>query len=147
MTRQAVKEFFPSSFPVFVDPIEVENGPALPTANLMDRLTAKYRESHSVYFVMGSDLIKTLHKWQDGQRMINEVPLVVFRRKGEAEEEKELASHPNFPRNNPIFVGDDKSMIGVISSTEVRSRIARFSNRPFCGVAGLVPIGVLNYIL
>jgi len=91
MVSQAVKEFFPTSFPVAVDPIEVENGPALPTVTLMDKLTARYKDTHSVHFVMGSDLIQSLHKWQDGDRMINEVPLVVFRRKGETIEGKDLA--------------------------------------------------------
>jgi len=37
-------------------------------------------------------------------------------------------------------------MIGVISSTEVRRRIAIYSDRPFFGVAGLISPSVLKYI-
>ena len=39
------------------------------------------------------------------------------------EEEKELEQHPNFPQNDPIVVGADQSLIGVISSTEIRRRV------------------------
>ena len=36
MTKLAVKDFFPSGTPVKIDPIEVENGPSIPTAYLID---------------------------------------------------------------------------------------------------------------
>ena len=73
---------------------------------------------------MGSDLIDSLHKWDDGQRIIDEMQIVVFKRKGMCrEEEIALERHQNFPKNEPILVGDEKSLIGVISSTEVRRRV------------------------
>ena len=43
MTRAAVDDFFPPDFPIEVDPIEVENGPSIPTALLMDQLQDRYR--------------------------------------------------------------------------------------------------------
>ena len=124
MTRAAVQDFFPPAFPVFVDPIEVDNGPSIPTAYLMDRLSDRYRSTHSVHFVMGSDLINSLDKWDDGERIINEMPVIVFKRKGTTNQEAAaLERHRNFPKNKPILVGEDKSLIGVISSTEVRKRV------------------------
>ena len=36
---------------------------------------------------MGSDLINSLHRWNDGQRIIDEMPVVVFKRKGMSKEE------------------------------------------------------------
>ena len=36
MMKLAVEEFFPPNFPVRVDPIEIEHGPSIPTAYLMD---------------------------------------------------------------------------------------------------------------
>ena len=87
MTRAAVNDFFPPDFPIEVDPIEVENGPSIPTALLMDQLQDRYRQTHQVYFVMGSDLIDSLHRWDDGQRIINEMPIVVFKRKGLSSED------------------------------------------------------------
>ena len=90
----------------------------------MDQLQDRYRSTHQVYFVMGSDLINSLHKWDDGQRIIDEMPIVLFKRKGlSREEEISLEQHDNFPKNSPILVGEDKSLIGVISSTEVRKRV------------------------
>ena len=123
MTRAAVNDFFPPNFPVTVDSIEVENGDTIPTAYLMDRLQERYQSTHKVYFVMGSDLLTNLHRWDDGQRIIEEMNLIVFRRKGYEEEEKDLEQHPNFLQNEPIVVGADQSLIGVISSTEIRRRV------------------------
>ena len=68
---------------------------------------------------MGSDLIWSLHLWDDGERIINEMPIIVFRRKGYDNEE--LFNHANFPKNDPIVVDEEKSLIGVISSTEICS--------------------------
>ena len=66
MVSLAVNEFFPPGFPVRVDPLEVEHGPSIPTAYLMDQLADKYCDTHVFHFVMGSDLIKTLHWWDEG---------------------------------------------------------------------------------
>ena len=99
---------------------------------------------------MGSDLLTNLHRWDDGQRIIEEMNLVVFRRKGYEEEEKDLEQHPNFPQNEPIVVGADQSLIGVISSTEIRRRVlqnaAGQKPKPNFGVAGLVTSSVIQYI-
>ena len=72
---------------------------------------------------MGSDLLTNLHRWDDGQRIIEEMNLIVFRRKGYEEEEKDLEQHPNFPQNDPIVVAADQSLIGVISATEISRRV------------------------
>jgi hypothetical protein len=37
MTKLAIKDFFPADTPVKIDPIEVENGPSIPTAYLLDQ--------------------------------------------------------------------------------------------------------------
>ena len=76
--------------------------------------------------------------------------LVVFKRKGYEEEEKELEHHPNFPQNDPIVVGADQSLIGVISSTEIRRRVLQNASaqkpKPSFGVSGLVTNSVIKYI-
>ena len=42
MIELAVKEFYPEGFPVKVDPIEIENGPSIPTVYLFDKLEELY---------------------------------------------------------------------------------------------------------
>lgn len=36
MTRLAVQEFFPKEVPIKIDPVEVENGPSIPTYYLLE---------------------------------------------------------------------------------------------------------------
>ena len=94
---------------------------------------------------MGSDLIKGLHWWDEGERIINEMKCVIFRRKGYDNEE--LFSHPNFPKNDPIEVDEELSLIGVISSSEIRRRVSsNVPSMPNFGIAGLVTPKVLNYL-
>ena len=66
MVKLAVQEFFPPEFPVKVDPIEVEHGDSIPTVHLIEQLEKKYKGTHEFSFIMGSDLIKGLHYWDDG---------------------------------------------------------------------------------
>ena len=94
MIRRAVKDFFPSNFPLKVDPIEVENGPSIPTAYLFDTLHEKYPDTQ-FYFIMGSDLVPSLHWWDDGARIIKEMKMIVFRRKGYDNEA--IMANQNFP--------------------------------------------------
>ena len=104
-----------------MDPIEVEHGESIPTIHLMDQLQEKHSATIDFRFIMGSDLIKSLHWWDDGERLINEMPMIIFRRKGY--DNDELINHENFPKNDPIVVDEEKSLIGVISSTEIRRRV------------------------
>mmetsp|Transcript_20126 Transcript_20126/g.24823 ORF Transcript_20126/g.24823 Transcript_20126/m.24823 type:complete len:123 (+) Transcript_20126:413-781(+) len=93
---------------------------------------------------MGSDLIKSLHWWDEGERIINEMPMIIFRRKGY--DNDELFNHANFPKNDPIVVDEEKSLIGVISSTEIRRRVCENSHLPYFGVTGLVTPKVIQYL-
>lgn len=144
MVRTAVEEFYPSGFPVRVDDIEIQHGESIPTVFLMDQLEERYRGTHTFHFIMGSDLIKSLHWWDAGERLINDMNVIVFRRKGYDNEG--LFAHPNFPKNSPIVVDEEKSLIGVISSTEIRRRVCENPNAPFFCIAGLVTPLVIAYI-
>ena len=93
---------------------------------------------------MGSDLIKSLHTWDEGERMISEMPMIIFRRKGYNIDN--LFAHDNFPRNDPIVVDEERSLIGVISSTEIRRRVCENVNIPYFGIAGLVTPKVITYL-
>ena len=95
---------------------------------------------------MGSDLIKGLHYWDDGQRLIKEMKCIVFLRKGFPNDD--VVTHENFPKNEPILVDEEDSLIGVISSTEIRKRVQMCTEqrKPFFGIAGLVMPTVVRYI-
>ena len=56
----------PASSVQKVDPIEVENGDSIPTVHLMDKLKEKHKDTHEFSFIMGSDLVRGLHFWDDG---------------------------------------------------------------------------------
>ena len=144
MVRMAVEEFYPVGFPVKVDPIEIEHGPSIPTVYLFDQLEEMYEGTHSFHFIMGSDLIKGLHWWDEGERIINEMKTIIFKRKGFNNEE--LFGHANFPKNNPTVVDEERSLIGVISSTEIRRRVCENLSVPFFGISGLVTPKVIQYL-
>ena len=46
---------------------------------------------------MGSDLVTTLHEWENYERMINEIPTVLFQRKGV--DNRQLEGHKNYPKH------------------------------------------------
>ena len=95
---------------------------------------------------MGSDLIENLHYWDDGERLIKQMKCIIFLRKGYPNDR--LLEHKNFPKNEPLLVDEEDSLIGVISSTEIRKRVQKFvsDGRPFYGIAGLVANSVLKFI-
>ena len=69
LVQKAVEDFFPPDFPVKVDTIEIDNGDSIPTFYLMQQYEKLYPE-YEFWFVMGTDLIPTLHQWDEGQRLI-----------------------------------------------------------------------------
>ena len=75
----------------------MENGASLPTVHLMDLLQRKFSNNHKFHFLMGSDLVTTLHEWENYERMINEIPTVLFQRKGV--DNRQLEGHKNYPKH------------------------------------------------
>ena len=76
---------------------------------------------------MGSDLLRSLHLWDDGQRMIDTIPIVLQHRPGYLSEEgsDHIRGHPNFPKNDPILVTEEMTDgMATVSSTEVRRRFS-----------------------
>lgn len=65
MVKMAVKDFFPSDFPIKIMETEIDNGDSIPTAFLFDRYYKEFPQNE-FYFVMGTDLISGLHWWDDG---------------------------------------------------------------------------------
>jgi nicotinic acid mononucleotide adenylyltransferase len=91
---------------------------------------------------MGTDLITNLHRWDDGQRMINNTNCLIFERNGYPSEE--ILNHENWPKNYQMGYGASKkhpNLLGGISSTEVRTRV-----KNGVGIQGLVTSSLVDYI-
>lgn len=61
--------------------------------------------------------------------------------------DRELLLHKNYPKN-AIHVNCSDSVIGIVSSSEVRSRIQKInkSEASHLGICGLVTPSVIDYI-
>lgn len=129
--------------------IEIENKQTIPTYFLMQKLAEKYGDENEFHFIIGSDLISTLHLWHEGQKLIDEVRFVIYNRVGYDIEQ--YFSHPNMPKKY-IYKTETKNIFGEVSSTEVRKRIAEGrANKseeswPW-DICGLVTKGVVDYIV
>ena len=85
MVKLAIKDFYTKDFPVVVNDIEVKNGPMIVTYQLILKLQQQADEEYEkikqdnpettekpklFYFVLGSDLIPSLDKWEAGKEFI-----------------------------------------------------------------------------
>lgn len=75
------------------------------------------------YFILGSDLVPGLVKWDGGQKFLDEVKFIIFERKGYEHildpSTKKDYSMPKYYEK----IKADENLIGMISSTLVRQRI------------------------
>ena len=75
------------------------------------------------YFMMGSDLVPDLIKWDKGQEMIDEINYILFERKGyEYILDENVEKTFQIPKNI-LSITANQNLISGISSTEVRRRI------------------------
>ena len=79
MVKMAVEDFFPPHFPIKVNDIEIKNMKSIPTYFLMKDLEKLYPDC-TFYFVLGSDLIPTMHVWDEGEKLITEINYIIFQR-------------------------------------------------------------------
>ena len=100
-------------------------------------------------------MLPSIHEWDDGSNLLSEHNFVIFSRKSKQDDadtttpEEKIREHPNFPKNNDtILVPANQSMVGMISSTEVRRRIGLKSGdgQVGMGVSGLVTPSVIDII-
>lgn len=68
MCKLSIQDYFPWDYPVKTCDIEVKNGASIPTYFLMKKLEEKYKENNmKFFFMMGTDLIPGLIRWEGGQ--------------------------------------------------------------------------------
>ena len=174
MCHLAVNTTFGARYPVKVCDFEVHQPKALATYHLMDKLKRQSPE-HDFYFVIGTDLVESIHEWpaegvpDAGEKLVAENNFLVVNRPG-FEYSGELP--PNFTRLEPAK-GDNITLVGEeLSSSEVRARLtprprpgppstlrrkSGFSNGDeereailggdFMRAEGLVPSAVLAHII
>lgn len=116
-----------------MDDIEVKHGPMIPTYFLLQKLQETYAGAE-INFVMGSDLLKSLHLWDEAEKLKSEYPFIIFHRGGVGEIESKT-----LPSKYQLV---EKAVFTDISSTMIRNRIiaSRVKN-PLCksmGVYGLL---------
>ena len=88
---------------------------------------------------MGTDLIPTLHEWDDGLEFIQNHSFVIQQRQGYAMEN--IEEHPNYPKNSQTMTNET---IGMMSSTEVRKRVR---NGTRTSIHGHVTPNTIKYLI
>jgi nicotinic acid mononucleotide adenylyltransferase len=116
----------------------------IPTYFLMKELSLSplYKESE-LYFVMGTDLLTSLHLWEEAEAFKKEVNFIIFKRDGWDETQMLDKLPQNYRIVEGIFTG--------MSSSKIKQRIKTIrSSQPenqTIGVLGLVTEGVKQYIV
>ena len=123
--------------PVYIDLTEYNNKKYMPTIQLFDKLS-KDHPTYKFSFCLGSDLIKSLHRWEEGLRIINEFELIVLKR-------------PGYDLSGVSYIDKCKILETNFdgSSTQIRNRIddvIKTKSKIHLGIAGLTTRSVLKYI-
>lgn len=113
----------------------------IPTYFLLQKLQEAHTDAE-INFIMGSDLLKSLHLWDEAEKLKSEFPFIIFHRAGFGEID------PNTLPSKYQLV--EKAVFTDISSTMIRTRInATRAKKPLCksmGVYGLLTPGVRETI-
>lgn len=107
MTKRAF-----SSEQLVVSSLEIDHQLDGNTINLLPHLP----KEHSYTFIIGSDQLPTFHLWGEWERLLKELPFLVFPRYG----------YPNEPLYEGMTMVNDASLVvSNISSTKIRDRVKR----------------------
>ena len=91
---------------------EIENGEIIPTYKLMRGFENEYPD-YEFFFVCGSDLFPSMHLWEDGTKLKDEIKFLIFNRPGAPS-----LKDDEFPER---YVQMDYSKSQKMSSTEIRN--------------------------
>ncbi|MDO4564875.1 MAG: nicotinate-nucleotide adenylyltransferase [Clostridia bacterium] len=107
------------------------------TADTLEQFAAQ-NPAAEVFFIIGSDMLRTFLSWKEPQRITRYCSLVCIRRKGQEGMENAAASEIERKLNARVIL---LRSVLELSSSEIRSRLA--SALP---IQGLVPPAVEDYI-
>lgn len=89
-------------------------------------------KEHDYRFIIGSDQLATFHLWGDWEKLVQQIPFLVFPRYG----------YPNEPLYaNMTMVNDGSLIVSNISSTKIRDRVKRRLS-----INQFVPKSIAEYI-
>jgi nicotinic acid mononucleotide adenylyltransferase len=121
-----------------VNDIEVKINKYLPTWDLITILQEKYPDYYFI-FCMGTDLVESLRKWDNGDRLVNEVEFIIITR---PEYNPDETCYPKNCQKLKIEIEG--------SSTKIRNRIREQienKNKINLGITGLTTTSVIKYII
>lgn len=98
----------------------MKNGNSIPTYYLLRELTQKY-PMFEFSFILGTDLLPSVHKWENGANLLLEFNFIVYQRHGYTIDFTESFDYP-LPENFTVL-NPQQAIISKLSSTEVRTRI------------------------
>ena len=114
----------------------------------MKKLQEKYvNENYEFCFIMGSDLLDTLHLWNEADKLKEEISFIIYRR-----------SHSNINSNSlPLNYILINTTFVASSSSEIRNRIKRYCERTnmiekkkfedkYMGIFGILPPSMILFI-
>jgi nicotinate-nucleotide adenylyltransferase len=128
MTKLLAESSHVSRLTYHVSTLEIDNQLDGNTINLLPFLS----HDHSYRFIIGSDNLPTFHLWGDWQRLLKEIPFLVFPRYG----------YPNEPLyENMTMINDESLIVSNLSSTKIRDRVHRGLS-----IESFVPAKVGEYI-
>ena len=151
MTKRALTDFFPSGFPVLVNDIEIKNKQTIPTYFLMKKFEELYGADYEFHFIMGSDLIPTLHLWHEPEKLVSDINFIIYNRlNGDPSINLELTTPSGMPKKF-LYKSGARNFFGEISSTEVRRRIdeSRVNQEPKekqMNIPSMVTKSVIDFI-
>lgn len=132
-------ELISPELPVKISTIEIEKNDYIPTYYFLCELKEKFPDCEFI-FCIGSDLIKGLINWDEGEKLMAEFKFIIFYRKSYPLDEKDMI----YPKNYELLDTDTSA-----SSTEIRARLAdkKFRDKIDLGISGLTSKGVIKYII
>jgi nicotinate-nucleotide adenylyltransferase len=78
------------------------------------------KKLNNIYFIIGSDILLTLHKWKSWKKLVKLTKLVVFSRKGYDKKSKNSIVVKYLKNKNIIYI---RNRPIIISSTLIRKKI------------------------
>lgn len=134
MLELAKKDILDENFSeIKVCDYEVVNEKYYPTYELLCNLKSTYPK-YKFYVCIGSDLLKGLRKWNDGDKLIRENEFIVICR--------DQIEKDYLPKNSNVL---ECNIYG--SSTAIRNRIENNTNNDKFYIEGLTSLSIIEYIL